>query len=84
MRYAVIKDGEVKNIISLAQANAKDFPDAVATKDYPVAIGDKYDGEYFYRDGNRIISFAEELEAALAELEDMKIALETLGVTVNG
>jgi hypothetical protein len=91
MRYAMIKDGIVVNVISLAQTNAKDFPNAVALKDYPVAIGDKYDGDSFYRDGERISSLDEQLavanakyEAMLAEMEDMKSALETLGVTVNG
>ena len=91
MRYAVIKDGEVKNIISLAQTNAEDFPNAVAIRDYPVTIGDKYDGDSFYRDGERISSLDEQLavanakyEAMLAEMEDMRTALETLEVKADG
>lgn len=49
--------------------------------DRPVAIGDTYDGADFYRDGEKVLT---PLEAAQAEIEDMKAALAELGVNVNG
>ena len=47
----------------------------------PVAIGDTYDGSDFYRDGEKVLT---PLEQAQAEIEDMKTALNELGVNADG
>ena len=49
--------------------------------DRPVAIGDTYDGSDFYRDGEKVLT---SLEQAQAEIEDMKTALNELGVMIDG
>lgn len=78
MRYALIENGIVTNIIWLHPIAKAGFPNAVATNDYPVSIGDTYDGEYFYRNGERVLSLSE-------EMEDMRNALvNELGVNVDG
>lgn len=73
MNYALIEDGVVTNIIWLSYTNADDFPNAVAIIDLLVAIGDTWDGEYFYRDGQRILTRTE-------KIQDMADALTLLGV----
>lgn len=66
MRYAVITDGTVSNIIVLRPANAGDFPGAVALHDRPVGIGDTYSGGKFWRDGEEVLTAAEEIAAMQA------------------
>ena len=80
MRYAIITDGVVTNVIILYPGNAADFPTAVPCVDVPVAIGDTWDGEHFYREGAQVLSFVEE---ARKDAEDMEAALELLGVGNN-
>lgn len=65
MRYALIKDGIVSNIIWLYPGNAQEFPNAVPCEDVPVSIGDTFDGAAFYHDGARVMSAAEEYAEAL-------------------
>lgn len=77
MNYAVVENGTVTNIIWLYPGNASDFPDAVPCGDLPVAIGDTYDGEHFFRDGERVLTA---LEYAQKDAEDMQAALALLGV----
>ena len=73
MRYAIVTDGVVSNIIALRSSNAADFPGAVALYDRPAGIGDSYQDGKFYRDGAEVLTAAEEIAA-------MRAALETLGV----
>lgn len=73
MNYALIEDGVVTNIIWLSYTNADDFHNAVAMGDLPAGIGDTWDGEYFYRDGQRILTRTE-------KIQDMADALTLLGV----
>ena len=80
MRYAIITDGIVTNVIILYPGNAADFPTAVPCGDVPVATGDTYDGEHFYRGGERVLTA---LEQARKDAEDMAAALELLGVGNN-
>ena len=80
MNYAVVENGTVTNIILLYPANASDFPSAVPCGDFPVAIGDTYDGEHFYRGGERVLTA---LEQAQKDAEDMQAALALLGVGNN-
>lgn len=77
MRYAVIEDGVVVNVIILYPGGAKSFPAAVPCGDVPVAIDDTWDGEHFYREGARVLS---PMEQAQKDTEDMQAALKLLGV----
>ena len=76
MRYAIIQDNIVTNIIALRDTNAKDFPGAVALHDRPVGIGDTYSEGKFWRDGAEVLT-------AQAEIEQYKAALQTLGVVTD-
>ena len=80
MRYAIITGGVVTNVIILYPGNTADFPDAVPCGDVPVAIGDTWDGQDFYREGARVLS---PVEQARKDAEDMQAALELLGVGNN-
>ena len=42
MRYALIENGTVTNIIALYEGNASEFPNAVKLNDVPAQIGDTY------------------------------------------
>lgn len=77
MRYALINNGIVTNVIALNDRNANDFPAAVKLGDRPVAIGDTYTDGKFYRNGVEVLT---PLEAAQAEMETYKSALNELGV----
>lgn len=77
MNYALIENGVVTNIIWLYSGNAGDFPSAVPCGDVPVAIGDTWDGEHFFRDGVQVLT---PLEEARKDEEDMQAALELLGI----
>ena len=77
MRYAIVTDGIVTNIISLNDRNASDFPAAVKLGDRPVGIGDTYAGGKFYRDGVEVLT---PMEQAQAEMTEYKAALNELGV----
>lgn len=77
MNYAWIENGVVTNLIYLLPSNAADFPNAVPLGGVPAAIGDTWDGERFYRDGQPVLTAA---ERAAAEAQDMRAALSLLGV----
>ena len=77
MRYAWIENGVVTNIIALNDLNAEDFPEAVKMGDLPVAIGDTYTDEKFYRDGVEVLT---PMEQAQVEIEKYKDALHEFGV----
>jgi len=84
MDYALIENGVVTNVIWLLPQNAGDFPGAVALHDIPAGIGDTYVDGVFYRDGERVLTSIEQaLADANAEAEDMKAALDLLGVNVD-
>ena len=51
MRYAIVTDGIVTNIIALNDRNASYVPTAVKLGDRPVGFGDTYTDGKFYRDG---------------------------------
>ena len=77
MRYAIVDNGAVANIIALNDRNASDFPTAVKLGDRPVAIGDTYTGGKFYRYGVEVLT---PMEQAQAEMTEYKAALNELGV----
>lgn len=75
--YALVENGVVTNVMVLYPPSAAEFEGAVPCGEIPVAIGDTYDGEHFYRAGERVLTA---LEQALKDAEDMQAALELLGV----
>lgn len=75
--YALVENGVVTNVMVLYQPSAAEFEGAVPCGEIPVAIGDTYDGEHFYRAGERVLTA---LEQAQKDAEDMQAALELLGV----
>lgn len=77
MHYALVENGVVTNLIWLYPGNAADFPSAVPLGDVPAAIGDSYENGVFYRDGNRVLTFSEEIQK---RNQDMAEALALLGV----
>lgn len=69
MNYAKIENGIVVNIIWLYPTT--EFNNAVPCNDIPVKIGDTYINGKFYREGVLLVS----------QIEDMRNALEILGVS---
>lgn len=60
MRYAMVIEGKVTNIIEMDKRNEQCFPSAVYTGDRPVGIGDTYTDGKFYRDGVEVLTALEE------------------------
>lgn len=60
MRYAMVIEGKVTNIIEMNKRNEQYFPSAVYTGDKPVGIGDTYTDGKFYRDGKEVLTALEE------------------------
>ena len=54
MRYALVENGVVTNIIEMDKRNEQFFPTAVYTGDRPVGMGDTYTEGKFYRDGKEV------------------------------
>ena len=77
---ARVEDGLVVNIEWCSDKQAE-TETLINLADRPVAIGDTYDGSDFYRDGEKVLT---SLEQAQAEIEDMKTALNELGVNADG
>ena len=69
MRYALINEGIVYNIICLHSSNMKKFPNAIAMNDIPVCIGDEYKDGYFYRNGDKVMTEIEKLQKINQEQE---------------
>lgn len=60
MRYAMVIEGKVTNIIEMDKRSEQHFPSAVYTGDRPVGIGDTYTNGKFYRDGKEVLTALEE------------------------
>lgn len=69
MRYALIENGLVTNIIWLYEGNAGDFPNAVPMGDRPVQIEDAYENGLFTHDGETVLTPLEEANKTIAELD---------------
>lgn len=69
LKYALVENGTVTNVIWLCGSNAGDFPNAVCVSDRPVTIGDQYADGVFTRDGEAVPTFAEIEAEALAAAE---------------
>lgn len=76
MRYAIIVDSKVDNIIQLEERNVQDFPNAIFCEEYPVSIGDEYKDGKFMRNGKEILTYQaryEQDQRTLAEgFKDLK------------
>ena len=68
MRYAMVIEGKVTNIIEMDKRNEQYFPSAVYTGDRPVGIGDVYTDGKFYRDGQEVLTPLEESQAEVESL----------------
>lgn len=68
MRYALIENGVVVNTIWLHPSTESDFPNAVYAGERPICKGDSYVDGKFYRDGEEVMSAAEEMAEALSVL----------------
>ncbi len=74
MRYAIVTDGIVTNVIELRPSVT--WPGSVALGDRPVGIGDTYQDGKFYRGGQEVLTSQE-------EIAQYKAALNTLGVATD-
>jgi hypothetical protein len=63
--------------------NAEDVPDAVPTDGLPIQIGDTYNGEKFYRDGEVVLPLTVISEAQIAAIKDQAVA-EIEEAVING
>ena len=86
MRYALINNSVVTNIIFLNPSNASEFPNVAPLDGLPVIIGDTYQDGKFYRDGVEVVIPPEpEIEEPDFNIEesyqDAVTALEILGYT---
>ncbi len=70
MRYALIEQERITNIIELTEVNESDFPNAVNVHDYPVEIGDSYVGGKFYRKDVEILSYPMQFEKEKTEFAE--------------
>mgnify|MGYP004562659041 CR=1 FL=1 len=68
MRYAMVVEGKVTNIIEMDKRNEQYFPSAVYIGGRPVNIGDAYTDGKFYRDGVGVLT---ELEEANKEIDSL-------------
>lgn len=79
MRYAMVIEGKVTNIIEMDKRNEQYFPSAVYTGDRPVGIGDTYTDGKFYRNGIEVLT---ELEEANNKIDSLMQQLrEAVGTT---
>ena len=69
--FAIIENGIVKNTIWGNIYNAEDFPNAVQIDDLAVQAGNTYDGEHFYRDGERVKTIAEQIAEMQERLNEL-------------
>lgn len=76
--YAIISEENiVENIIWIDEENLSIFPNVVFVGDRAVQPGDTYDGENFYRDGEKCLTPDEE---QTFERLEIRAALTLLGI----
>ena len=86
MRYALIRNGIVVNLIWLDPGNVNDFPGAVPVGDIAASIGDAYADGVFRHDGIALKTPVQDAQAMIAELDSAVVDLEyrnallTLGI----
>ena len=79
MRYAVIENGVVINILWLYPGNAKEFPSAISLEEpsdaRPVTLGDTFTSGQFTRNGETVLTRQERAQATIAELDEAVVDL---------
>ncbi len=75
MRYALVVNGTVSNVIEINDSNAGEFSNSIKLYDRPVAIGDTYANGHFYRYGAEVLTVAEQLITANATIAELDLAL---------
>lgn len=79
MRYALVENGTVTNIIEMDKRTEQFFPSAIYTGDRPVSIGHTYSDGKFYRDGVEVLTALEEANNEIDSLtQQMGEAVETI------
>lgn len=79
MRYALVENGTVTNIIEMDKRNEQFFPSAVYTGDRPVGMGDTYTEGKFYRDGKEVLTALEEANNEIDSMtQQLGEAVETI------
>lgn len=95
MRYAVIENNVVTNIIEAEERGAESlssYMTLVKTDNKPVSIGDTYEDNTFYRDGEEVLTPEQEENKMLSEkivlleeqITDTQIALCDIYESING
>lgn len=76
MRYALVEGGVCVNIIVLLPYSAaRDFPNAYPIENIPVQIGDYLDRGVWMRNGQKVLTYAEQ---ARQEVESVRTMLDEI------
>lgn len=79
MRYAMVIEGKVTNMIVMDKRNEQHFPSAVYIGDRPVDVGDVYSDGKFYRGGVEVLTELEEANKEIDSLtQQLAEAVETI------
>lgn len=76
MKYALIENGLVTNIIILSHRNTNEFPNVVALNDRAVSIGDQYIDGKFYHNGKQIFAPHEITQQEITDADLERIAAQ--------
>lgn len=81
MKYALVENGVcVNTIILLPYTAAREFPNAYPIDDVPVQIGDTLDRGVWMRNGQKVLSYAEQAINNTINIYDELAAAFTEGV----
>lgn len=79
MRYAMVMEGKVTNIIEMDRRNEQYFPSAVYIGNKPVGKGDTYADGKFYHYGVEVLTELEEANKEISSLtQQLGEAVETI------
>lgn len=78
MRYALVEENIIINIIDLHPINEEEFPNAIALNDLTAQIGDTYEDGNFYHEGIIVTRLADQFAEAEYALQIM------MGGKLNG
>lgn len=85
MRYALVENGVCVNIIVLLPYSAaRDFPNAYPIDNIPVQIGDYLDRGVWMRDGQKVLTYAEENQAKIESIQSVLDDLLIEQLTAEG
>ena len=85
MRYALVEDGVCVNIIVLLPYSAaRDFPNAYPIDNIPVQIGDYLDRGVWMRNGQKVLTYAEENQAKIESIQSVLDDLLIEQLTAEG